>query len=398
VNLQKRNELERAGWLDPGQTLELGPLTVRLHDDTPIADWVASGFSRPYPPGTIQPSSLQVFGRGSSTVWKMKRPLALVGSSAACKVRLDDAQISQFHCALVKTPLGLWAVDLLSTNGMTLNGRNVRVAALRDGDVLRIGDFTICPEYRSSHHSSFESTRSTPMLVQSETAGSAPLAHTVAPMLNMEHSSGAMEGVQGSNGQITNDALVSSLAMQLTQMQHQFCAQMQHQMADQFQQLMGLFAEAFWGMQREQSTLVRRELKRIRRLTSQLSSLKTELGKVPAVTTDQPAARKLSKNDELGLPQCANSESPKTPIQQGAKTSADPEASSPSKKKPQAVFLRPSETMSKSPEEMHSWLHARVNEIQKERTSSWQRIFDLIRKKTPAEKPVAPVQSAPAGK
>jgi hypothetical protein len=41
--------------------------------------------------------------------------------------------------------------------------------------------------------------------------------------------------------------------------------------------------------------------------------------------------------------------------------------------------------MLKSPAEMHSWLQSRVNEIQKERNSSWQRILGLIKKKTPAE-------------
>jgi hypothetical protein len=45
------------------------------------------------------------------------------------------------HCALVCTPMGLWAIDLLGREGMLVNDRKARFARMSDNDDLRIGRF-----------------------------------------------------------------------------------------------------------------------------------------------------------------------------------------------------------------------------------------------------------------
>jgi hypothetical protein len=45
---------------------------------------------------------------------------------------------------------------------------------------------------------------------------------------------------------------------------------------------------------------------------------------------------------------------------------------------------------------MHAWLHLRVNEIQKQRNSSWQRILNLIQGKSATKTPTSPSPTSPA--
>ena len=56
--------------------------------------------------------------------------MAVLGSSARCKVRLYDPNVSKHHCALLRTPSGLWVIDLLGRDGITVNGESVRFAPL----------------------------------------------------------------------------------------------------------------------------------------------------------------------------------------------------------------------------------------------------------------------------
>src|SRR5207248_1564504 len=131
---KKKSHSQQAGWLDPGQALEIGTARVRLHERTPAAEWFVAGVKHPYQQSALPVVVLDIVGRGARTSWRMKRPMSLVGTSIGCKIRLADDQVSRFHCALVNTPSGLWAVDLLSTNGIAVNGASERVLQLNQGD------------------------------------------------------------------------------------------------------------------------------------------------------------------------------------------------------------------------------------------------------------------------
>ncbi|KAF0241652.1 MAG: hypothetical protein FD180_4325 [Planctomycetota bacterium] len=63
------------------------------------------------------------------------------GSGASCKVRLDDPQADAEQCRIEKAPNGWKLVDLESTNGTAVNGAVVNARLLKDGDVIRIGEF-----------------------------------------------------------------------------------------------------------------------------------------------------------------------------------------------------------------------------------------------------------------
>jgi predicted component of type VI protein secretion system len=125
--------------------MRLGPTTIRV-----VAGDRAEGEQPGAGPGPLSsrfagrqplPGVLLRIGgaEGKPIRMAMDRVLALVGSSPECQVQLLEPGTSRYACALVRTPGGVWMVDLLSSRGVTLNGVACRRARLEDGDVLRVG-------------------------------------------------------------------------------------------------------------------------------------------------------------------------------------------------------------------------------------------------------------------
>jgi Protein of unknown function (DUF3662)/Inner membrane component of T3SS, cytoplasmic domain len=67
------------------------------------------------------------------------QPHAVVGRSQRCDLVLDDPNISRRHCELRLQDDGWHLVDLDSTNGISVNGRQVKSALLSPGDKILIG-------------------------------------------------------------------------------------------------------------------------------------------------------------------------------------------------------------------------------------------------------------------
>jgi pSer/pThr/pTyr-binding forkhead associated (FHA) protein len=67
----------------------------------------------------------------------------LVGRSSECDVRIDDVAVSRSHAEIVANA-GVWSIaDLESSNGTLLNGKSLRSAALHNGDIVQIGQFSL---------------------------------------------------------------------------------------------------------------------------------------------------------------------------------------------------------------------------------------------------------------
>jgi len=82
-----------------------------------------------------------VFPLPSQSASWLERAEAVIGRDPECDVRLDGARVSRRHARFARSgPLWL-LTDLDSKNGVSLNGRRVKSAALSAGDVIRIGDF-----------------------------------------------------------------------------------------------------------------------------------------------------------------------------------------------------------------------------------------------------------------
>jgi predicted component of type VI protein secretion system len=80
-----------------------------------------------------RPSTLGDFAIGERGRW-------VLGRSRSCDLRLEDGSISRRHAELAVRANVCLVRDLGSTNGTYVNDRRVRVARLRRGDVLTLGE------------------------------------------------------------------------------------------------------------------------------------------------------------------------------------------------------------------------------------------------------------------
>jgi pSer/pThr/pTyr-binding forkhead associated (FHA) protein len=63
-----------------------------------------------------------------------------IGRAADGDIVIDEAAVSRHHALIHLDRAGAVLEDLNSTNGTFLNGRRVLRAALRDGDVVTLGE------------------------------------------------------------------------------------------------------------------------------------------------------------------------------------------------------------------------------------------------------------------
>jgi pSer/pThr/pTyr-binding forkhead associated (FHA) protein len=139
-----------AGWLGPGAAVQIGPYSVELATAAPAGGDPGEGAGEGWRPlqdrvndPRLLPRVVLEISNGHRSRWRVNRALVLVGGSSACRVRLRHESVSRYHCSLVGTPEGVWAVDLLSRTGTVLNGQPVRWAPLRDGDRLQVGAYVL---------------------------------------------------------------------------------------------------------------------------------------------------------------------------------------------------------------------------------------------------------------
>ena len=70
----------------------------------------------------------------------LEGPVASLGRSRECDCVLADANVSRKHAELRRNSSGDWqVVDLGSTNGVKVNGRQVDSARLSPGDQIQMG-------------------------------------------------------------------------------------------------------------------------------------------------------------------------------------------------------------------------------------------------------------------
>lgn len=130
-----------AGWLDPGRPVQLGPVTVGVvSDHAVVASPTPGPTSRRYLGCQSLPeAALEFRSPEGRRRFPLECVLSLAGSSGRCHLRVSGTNASRFLCGLVRTPTGVWVVDLLSSRGVVVNGVACRQVRLEDGDLLRLG-------------------------------------------------------------------------------------------------------------------------------------------------------------------------------------------------------------------------------------------------------------------
>lgn len=73
----------------------------------------------------------------------LRRPQLLIGRSEENDIAISSRFVSRHHALLISRPDGAYIVDMKSTNGTFVNAVAVSQQALRDGDVITIGEFRL---------------------------------------------------------------------------------------------------------------------------------------------------------------------------------------------------------------------------------------------------------------
>ncbi len=150
TGIRRGGEPHPAGWLRPEQEIQIGPFTLSLAtapraegvpDDGAADDWDPLQDRvidpRPLPQVTVE------VGNEVLSHLNMNRVLVLVGSSPACRIRLQGDRVAEYHCSLVRTPQGVWLIDLLNGKGTYLHGQPVPWALVKEGDRLQVGPYVL---------------------------------------------------------------------------------------------------------------------------------------------------------------------------------------------------------------------------------------------------------------
>jgi pSer/pThr/pTyr-binding forkhead associated (FHA) protein len=292
-----------SGWVDDGQSVQIGPCIIRPKEFTPDPNATRSLFAAAYNPLQSFETGQEPFsdftihfikGVREQSAWPLRRVLALVGSSPQCKMQLVDPRVSRYHCSLLRTPLGTWVIDLMGRGGVRVNGARVRFARLYDGDELKIGVVVVRIECdtRPSATVVDPSVEHTANLIDAGDATEAGAVSTPSLLIGKIESSRAsspttleLESPGALRSPHTNlvaapptpsvprvvdqENLISVLVYQF--------GQMQQQMADQFQQAVMTMVQMFSTFHRDQMDLVREELNRLHELNAEIVAIQAEL-------------------------------------------------------------------------------------------------------------------------
>jgi pSer/pThr/pTyr-binding forkhead associated (FHA) protein len=362
----------RSGWVQPQQALRLGRCTVRVLESGPesVGSTGIPGnpLARHAPEGDPLPKvRLEIRnGAAAQKPWQMNRVLALVGRAPECKVHVVGARVSSFHCSLVRTPHGVWAVDLLTRSGILVNENSLRWAWLDDGDELRVGNFVIRLRYETPPFPlPVEAAPPRPVEQFGAPEGSEDIAHALIPAGRP-----AMSGALPAGVPLRMTDAASALLLPLAE---QFAA-MQQQMFAQFQQGMAMMFQMFHAAQQEQLGQVREELDRLRDITQELTTLQSELLRQNLEPPRDTAARPSAPSARPGRTPPARAE------KGGSPPASSPPPSAAQGPDPANPTPRPG-GVAEQPQDVHAWLTQRIAGLEQERQGRWQKILNFLRGK-----------------
>ena len=354
---------ERSGWVDPVRAIQIGPYSVRPELPPLIEHDV--------PPLPVVTWTIPNGPSGESAQWTMNRGLALVGKSPACKIRISEPDVSRFHCGLVLTHNGVWAIDLLSQRPIMVNGQSVRFARVQPGDELQIGRQILTPDYElATFGNQSGPSRSSRLGIKPDLP---PMASTIPFDPATDHLPALtptvmvpghfwpppeLPGAPGGSGSTAIDPTVHHLVQQF--------GAMQQQMFDQFHQTMMMMFEGFAALHRETSGSIRQEFEEVRKLSQEIETLREETARLAEAATMSFQA-----------PAFLNANSRQEPAANGHAT---PSQEVP---KPERVTKAPTKPVPPPANphvDIHSQLCARLNSIAAERQTRWQKILAMMAK------------------
>jgi len=334
-----------AGWLVPGQVIRVGPHEVCLESvgrdngeaaANAVPDW--NPIETRQPDATAgRRASIEVGREGRvETRCRLTRLLTLVGRAPACRLRLRSQEVSSYHCALLRTPAAVWVIDLLGRGGIRVNGARLVCCPLVAGDRVRVGDFEMrlrFPEPAADPAASADNGRLDPTRLP---AVRAPIPLAARRPFDRRPEDGALDAAE-------LGPVVRELRL------------MQQGMFDHFHQALMTMMQVFGTVHQDQMGLIREELERIHALSQELQELRSKQARqAPASPAPGPAAALSGRT-----PRPAGPPAPAAPQPANGAAGASP-ATSPGN------------------EGIHVWLSQRIEALEQEQQSRWQKVVSFM--------------------
>jgi pSer/pThr/pTyr-binding forkhead associated (FHA) protein len=337
------------GWLRPGEFVHVGPFVLEVSPAN-LPDSLPTWNPLSRPPDTevgLPLVASSVYGADGVRVgrWRMNAVVALLGTSPRCKARLHHDSVSAFHCALVRTRLGLWAIDLVSARGTLLNGRRIECERVNDGDRLQIGSFLVG------------------MRLQARTTGpSGDAQYSLVPVT--EARTFAVTGVAPGPTPVVAAVAESGVpeASVPASLMYQF-GRIQQQLFDQFHRDLQAMAGLFLTMHKEHLAAVAREMDDLRRIADEIQGLQSELRQ--QLATPRLAGPALPARDR---------DVPAPP----PKTAPESTAAAAARVPPVNNDAAGAPATGEPVQDIHAWLNQRIAALTTEHQSRWQKLLGLI--------------------
>jgi pSer/pThr/pTyr-binding forkhead associated (FHA) protein len=357
----------RSKWLSLRQTVHVGPFRIACESYDPSAPPEDEGGEVLPPPTAGLPGArLEPIDDPSLGVWQMEEAIALIGRSPGCEIRLPDPSLSKFHASLVRTTLGVWVVDLLGTSGIQVNRKRLRCSRLADGDELAIGQhrFRLFYDDPQAFDGIIDEApigfAGSELAVRNNGGWLATQGQPQGPWEGMAQPPALPYGTGG-----VPESVMMVQAM-LAPMLNQF-AMMQQQMFEQFHQTMIAMIQSMQVVNRDRMELIQKELNEVHRLTRELHSLQVEASR-PKETPPAPAPPIVPPAGPVRV--VGSSVTPPPPPPEPTRPAARPAAP------PKSERAIPKQ----SHVDVHATLHQRINNLQSERQTRWQKILGMVGK------------------
>lgn len=344
--------LRREGLLTPADRLHIGPFVVRQSRapaftrslESTSEDWELEN----EPLENIRLWFENATGRNSGNAMRpLRRQITILGRANCCHLKLSDASVSKAHCAIVRTAVGSWIIDLLGRSGTKLNDREIRFAPIEPRDRISTGRFRMSirelleepneelvhpPTSHEPHPDSdcdldvadTDSPDESPQPLAAPSIEDAGTPGAGSP-LNV-HGLSPIVGPQGTQG--TTDGLILAMMDQFSHLQQQLLAHTEQQMS--------MLTEMFATLHQAQNEAVLEQLRRIQTITTELNELRSERSTATASERGSPPLAGIGNvtherpNDDAGVEAHSDEEQPGARRLDGSPDESDNRDNSPS--------------------------------------------------------------------
>ena len=350
IGVYHGGKCRRISYVERDQAVRIGPYRIRLRGGDAPPEAHPDGDDDRSPP-TLVLSHRSV----RSSRCPLPVGLSLVGSAADCAVRLIDPSVSNYHCSLIRTPRGVWLVDLLGQGGVRVNGQEVGYARLYDGDAVEVGHSVLRPDgLPAADLAPAEASPGTDVVVRNGRSLVADVGGLTAASLPIDQAAQLVERIVG--------PLVTQVGL------------IQQQMVEELNQARTMMFETFAALHQEQAAFLNHELEQLRQLSQELHTLRSDLERQTRVLVERTPALPASPTARLGSAASA----PAVPIRLDAPSRTKPRVNGYSHGSVISLTRSEPPTDRSDDAHIHALLCDRIVRIKQEQQTRWQKILAVL--------------------